>query len=546
MEPQKFEVGVAQNLRTSSFTKENGEFWKWNTEPDGTGTSYEDGELVNNLSNVSESVVTLYARYDCTSYVNNGPVVFDGATSIDTEMHLFSEKNINKNFEISFEISNVASTQAKQATIVNSMEEVSPYPGFVFRIQTDVKSMEFNAPKIANKTGISVATTNKITIKRFNDIYYIQVNDGSMQKLGKYTGGKTFDEALVLGKSSSTTESRYFKGTLSNINIRLWESEKYTVIFDANGGTGTMANQIIREDETINLSANTFESEDGIFDGWNTEPDGSGTSYTDTQVVTNLVSPNESITLYAQWAKDFHYSVRFNSNGGTGTMANQDFVYGTAQNLTNNTFTKENGVFMKWNTAADGSGTDYDDGQMVKNLTKTENGIVDLYAIWSAKRYAVDEYVFTGTNYIDTGVYLFEKGTINRDFEISFEILDQTAKQNNQATFVSAMDETGSPWPGIVYRYNSGKTNHQIGANVDSKIKVETNFGTDITKVNIKRTNGVLYIKLDDGDFQQVLDMSTLDKTFHVPLTFGASLNANGAPQRQFKGTLSNLYVEIF
>lgn len=65
-------------------------------------------------------------------------------------------------------------------------------------------------------------------------------------------------------------------------------------------------------------------------------------------------------------------------------------------------------------------------------------------------------------------------------------------------------------------------------------------------KVNIKRTNGVLYIKLDDEDFQQVLDMSTLDKTFHVPLTFGASLNAKGAPQRQFKGKLSNLYVEIF
>ena len=40
--------------------------------------------------------------------------------------------------------------------------------------------------------------------------------------------------------------------------------------------------------------------------------------------------------------------------------------------------------------------------------------------------------------------------------------------------------------------------------------------------------------------------MSSLTKTFHVPLTFGASLDKNGNPQRQFTGTLANLYAEIF
>ena len=263
-------------------------------------------------------------------------------------------------------------------------------------------------------------------------------------------------------------------------------------------------------------------------------------------MVTNLVSINESITLYAQWAQDVPYSVRFNSNGGTGTMPNQEFVYGTAQNLSNNTFTNENGIFMKWNTKPDGSGTNYSAGQSVKNLTKTENDIVDLYAIWSAKSYTKDQYVFDGTNYIDTGVYLFEEGTIDKDFEISFEIISQEASQKNQATFVNAMDETGSPWHGIVYRYNSGTTDHQIGANVNQNIKVETNLGKNIRKVNIKRTNSVIYIKLDDGDFETVLDMSALDKTFHVPLTFGASLTGKGTPQRQFKGTLANLKVTVY
>ena len=40
--------------------------------------------------------------------------------------------------------------------------------------------------------------------------------------------------------------------------------------------------------------------------------------------------------------------------------------------------------------------------------------------------------------------------------------------------------------------------------------------------------------------------MTSLTKTFNVPLTIGTSLNNKGAPQRQFKGTLSNIYVEIF
>lgn len=166
--------------------------------------------------------------------------------------------------------------------------------------------------------------------------------------------------------------------------------------------------------------------------------------------------------------------------------------------------------------------------------------------MWTTKSYSANEYIFDGTNYVDTDVYLFEPATINRDFEISFEITSQDPDQNKQATFVSAMDESESPWPGIVYRLDTGKTHQQIGVNVDFNNKVETNYGINVTKVDIKRVNGVIYLKLDDGNFEEILDMSALTKTFHIPVTFGASLTANGNPQRQFKGTLSNLYVEIF
>ena len=47
---------------------------------------------------------------------------------------------------------------------------------------------------------------------------------------------------------------------------------------------------------------------------------------------------NHTIDIYAQW-KPNNYTVKFNANGGSGTMANQSFTWDTAQNLTSNAFT---------------------------------------------------------------------------------------------------------------------------------------------------------------------------------------------------------------
>ena len=63
-------------------------------------------------------------------------------------------------------------------------------------------------------------------------------------------------------------------------------------------------------------------------------------------------------------------------------MQPQTFSEGEAQNLTTNTFTKENYTFAGWNTAADGSGAAYTDGQ---SITISEN--VTLYAQWEESRF---------------------------------------------------------------------------------------------------------------------------------------------------------------
>ena len=77
----------------------------------------------------------------------------------------------------------------------------------------------------------------------------------------------------------------------------------------------------------------------------------------------------------------FPYTVKFNANGGTGTMANQSFTYGTSKALTANAFTRTGYVFQGWATSASG-GKVYNDKQKVQDLTTTSGAVVNFYAVW--------------------------------------------------------------------------------------------------------------------------------------------------------------------
>ena len=84
----------------------------------------------------------------------------------------------------------------------------------------------------------------------------------------------------------------------------------------------------------------------------------------------------------------FSYSVKFNANGGTGTMANESFTYGTAKALTANAFKRTGYTFHGWATSASGAKV-YNDKQSVSNLTQTSGAVVNLYAVWKSALYMV-------------------------------------------------------------------------------------------------------------------------------------------------------------
>ncbi len=243
------------------------------------------------------------------------------------------------------------------------------------------------------------------------------------------------------------------------------------------------------------------------------------------------------------------YKVKFDSNGGEGTMEMQSFEYGTAQKLNKSLFTKEDYVFSNWNTAADGSGTSYKDEEEVKNLTNENGKTIVLYAIYSRVKFVyTGDIVFDGQNgenpYIDTGVYLFNEGNIRKDFEVSFEIKSRDTT-DYLATMMSVMDESGDPYPGMVYRVFSETTDQLVINTVSVDTLNEKYYPPDIHKVTLKRINDSIYLSFNDSEDVELFDASSMQNPFNVPVVFGASYDSNMQPQRWFKGTLSNLKVIV-
>jgi uncharacterized repeat protein (TIGR02543 family) len=152
-----------------------------------------------------------------------------------------------------------------------------------------------------------------------------------------------------------------------------------TVEFDANGGTGSMGSQSTTS-ATANLNLNQYERQGFTFGGWNTLPNGSGTSFADGA----LYSFNGNATLYANWIAGNNI-VTFSPNyvGGPASST-QSITSGTPTNLVANTFIRSGYTFFNWNTQEDGTGISYSNSA---NVSITSG--INLFARWSANQNTV-------------------------------------------------------------------------------------------------------------------------------------------------------------
>ena len=146
-------------------------------------------------------------------------------------------------------------------------------------------------------------------------------------------------------------------------------STTYTVSFNANGGTGSMA-PVSGVSGNYTLPTCTFTAPAGkVFKGW-------ATTSTGTPISTTSVSISTNVTLYAIWGTDSAtgYTISFNANGGSGYMAPVSGISGT-YTFPPCTFTAPVGkVFDGW--------SQYPGGFAANPGVIEVNSDLTLYAIW--------------------------------------------------------------------------------------------------------------------------------------------------------------------
>ena len=186
--------------------------------------------------------------------------------------------------------------------------------------------------------------------------------------------------------SNLTTEQN---GTVNLYAV--WKPVVYMVIFNSNGADGgNMENQTFTYDTAASLRGNGYTRTGYHFLGW-AKTAGAQVTYTDGASVNNLTATaDDRITLYAVWEANT-YTVRFNANGGTGDqMASQSFTYDEAvKPLSKNTYTRDNYTFLGWARTRKATKPEYTDQQKVNNLVTTQNGTVNLYAVWRPDSFKV-------------------------------------------------------------------------------------------------------------------------------------------------------------
>ena len=221
---------------------------------------------------------------------------------------------------------------------------------------------------------------------------------GTSQALIKNEFSRTGYHFLGWATSQGSDKVVYVDGaTISNITessltlYAVWKANTYTVVFNANGGTGTMDPQSFAYGESKLLTVNAFDRTGYTFLGWATTYNATEAKYGNNASVNNLTAENgATVTLYAVW-KANGYTVTFDANGDgvTGEMQTQSFTYGTSQQLTANAFSRTGYTFLGWATTNRADTEEFKDGQSVINLTAVNGATVTLYAVWQVNSYTV-------------------------------------------------------------------------------------------------------------------------------------------------------------
>jgi len=221
----------------------------------------------------------------------------------------------------------------------------------------------------------SAETLVRARINGVNNAMFQVGNRGdnhSLSTLGHIDDFGLWDVALT----GEQIQRIYAKGNTEGLDLQVaLGADTYTVNYDANGGEGSIADDIKIHGVDLTLSDGSGFSRTGYaFSGWNTSADGSGTNYD----AGAMYIINAGQTFFAKWTVNT-YNVIYDANGGTGSIANATKTHNVDLILSDGTgFTRAGYMFSGWNTQADGTGTAY-----AASYNYSVNEDLTLFALWT-------------------------------------------------------------------------------------------------------------------------------------------------------------------
>jgi uncharacterized repeat protein (TIGR02543 family) len=219
----------------------------------------------------------------------------------------------------------------------------------------------------ANQTGVT--GTN----------FAISGNTGTLVRTGY-----TFSGWNTLANGSGTAYAAGANIMMPNGGTTLyaqWIAASFPLTYDANLGASAPAAEVRSAGATANLSSSAPTRTGYTFSGWNTLANGTGTSYASSA---SFTMPGSATTLYAQWSSSSG-SLVYDTQGGSTAPTTQTGVQGTTATVTSTTPTKSGYTFVGWNTAANGTGTDY----LAGSTYTFTSGSVTIYARWTPVLYTL-------------------------------------------------------------------------------------------------------------------------------------------------------------
>ncbi|WP_143192050.1 InlB B-repeat-containing protein [Paenibacillus helianthi] len=385
--PQGNMVTVLGN--TGTLVKTGYTFFGWNTAANGSGTDY----ATNATFSMGTANATLYAKWTANptftvTYNGNG----NTSGTIPTDSNSYPQGNTVTVLGNTGALAKTGYTFAGWNTTANGSG-------------TDYAANATFSMGTANATLYAKWTTNPTYTVTYNgngstggtvptdsnsypqgNIVTVLGNTGTLVKTGYTFAG--WNTAANGSGTDYAANATFSMGTANATLYAKWTANPtFTVTYNGNGSTGgtvpTDSNSY-QQGHTVTVLGNTgtLVKTGYTFAGWNTKADGSGMDYT---VSGSFAMGTANATLYAKWTANPTFTVTYNGNGNTGGTVPTDsnsYQQGNTVTVLGNTgaLVKTGYTFVGWNTAANGSGTDY-----AANATFSMGSAnATLYAKWTA------------------------------------------------------------------------------------------------------------------------------------------------------------------